>query len=810
MRSKIIAGKIMILPKSCVRILLCLLLTVVSVSAQSLVLDEAMNASNWHGTNGARVGKTVFLSGDGHTGNGLEMELWRRGRSFTPLTLTLTHTNWSNYSTLRIRTFTDEPFEMPLEIRLLDGACRSDGVREKPCRPSMPIGSPGWNEVVIKLEQQPGVDFTTVQTLTIHAPDPWLRNSAPQTSRIRFHLAEIKLLGANDTSSLPSPEPLPLIPEPPPLRVDLNRYLPAHPPVERFHLVGPHDFKPIMLPLKDGGVLFDPASRSNWLARIHDQVAEQQPRQGLRNDSPSVIVLVVQHQEAGGDNSQRMAAFQPWLRNRYATIGDLNSRWGTRFSNFEEVGWPQDRRSASQRDACIFMQQTITKLVQDAVATIRRHAPRTYIIGDVHGTGGLFRLDPYTLQREAGWSHFAFWFDSPGAGDCREFAEGGMQRSLISTLASRINRRLWDCAFIWSSPERDLSGRAARWQDAVFSRNLWLLSAAGMDGVTDIYKATPRVEPVLRQTRPFWRILGSSRPVTKLGIVHSASSWLMNPGTWYHEERLYQNFWSAGWQPAVIYEETFRDFPKAMADYNMLALGSATHLPNWLQDSLLTWVEQGGTLFCSEPPGLFDPWGKRLARLLWETFGIDAARNEADDDESGRTPPRWHINTAQLKPGCTVLASDTKGEPLALRTRYGRGEIVMTLVPFERVDELAGNAGANSPTKTFRDQWLALLNERVKREIESPERNLYLDWRPCDDPRTFFSVAINLSPYVPVKTQVIAHGAYSRVLNLSADGGANPVPCERTQSITSFPLELPPGGGAVLMLERAGKPARRR
>jgi hypothetical protein len=48
------------------------------------------------------------------------------------------------------------------------------------------------------------------------------------------------------------------------------------------------------------------------------------------------------------------------------------------------------------------------------------------------------------------------------------------------------------------------------------------------------------------------------------------------------------------------------------------------------------------------------------------------------------------------------------------------------------------------------------------------------------------------------------------VLNLSADGGANPVPCERTESITSFPLELPPGGGAVLMLERAGKPPRRR
>jgi len=110
--------------------------------------------------------------------------------------------------------------------------------------------------------------------------------------------------------------------------------------------------------------------------------------------------------------------------------------------------------------------------------------------------------------------------------------------------------------------------------------------------------------------------------------------------------------------------------------------------------------------------------------------------------------------------------------------------------------------------KPLRDYWPWKLHERVKREIESPERNLHLDWRPTENPRTFFAVAINLSPYVPVKTAVTASGQFGRVLNLSGDGGASPLPRETTEVSTTFPLELPPGGGAVLMLEKSS--ARRR
>ncbi|MBI5394712.1 MAG: hypothetical protein HZA91_05370 [Verrucomicrobia bacterium] len=754
-----------------------------------------MKASNWHGTNGARVGKTVFLSGDGHTGSGMEMELPLAGADSPLLTLPLTHTNWSNYTFLRIRTFTDQPFEMPLHVTLYDGHVSFD-------YPEMPVGAPGWNEFLIRPQYFGKTDLTQVRVISIK--DCPREVPLSEMPRGHFYLAEVKLIGTNDTSGLLPPAPRPPAANPSQLRVDLGRYFPAHLPVDKFRIfIRSHDVLDISLGLADE-ILFDPVTRSNFIAGIETQAAT------LRTQTNTLgIAFVVEEPRSTDSTLLRLSAFQSWLTNAYFTIGDLNGRWGTKLSRIEDVTWPTPERPAHYRDSITFLQNAVSRVTHDAVAAARRGAPRAYILGgpvpefNEHGRADVRHFDYYTLQRNSGWSHYVF--GSSGCGDSREFLAGAPDRALVSTLASLIKRRLWAVSFLskWSLPENWLTGRAARWRDQVASRNLWLLLAAGMDGVFG--EPDAQLDAAVRQIQPLWKVFGGSRPITRLGIIRSSSSRLMYREVEAfvpEEDRIFATFWGASWQPAVIYEETFHDFPKAMADYNVLALGSATHLPNWLQDSLLAWVETGGTLLCSEPPGLFDPWGKRLARLLWETVGIDTADR--------RTLGGWHINTAQLKPSCVILASDAKGEPLALRTRYGRGEIVMTLVPFERVDDLASAQAGSAPARTFRDEWLALLNERVKREIESPERNLYLDWRPCDDPRTFFSVAINLSPYAPVKTQVIAHGAYSRVLNLSADGGANPVPCERTESITSFPLELPPGGGAVLMLERAGKVPRRR
>jgi hypothetical protein len=647
----------------------------------------------------------------------------------------------------------------------------------------MPVGAPGWNDFHVGIGSSALIHPARIQALSIS--DCPRGAPLPEKQRGRFYLAEMRLVGTNDATALPPPaSPAPAA-APPPLRVDLGRYFPAHLPVERFRFADKSSLWMQTLRWTDE-TLFNPASRSNYIAGIQARAA-QLSTQTNKCD----ILFTVEAALPPGESAPRLDAFRSWLTNTYATIGDLNGRWDSKFAHVGEVAWPNDRQPARWRDAVAFWQDAVTQATRDAVAAARRGAPRAYIIGlpqvELEEEAGRNQVDHYSIQRKAGWSHYSHCAAS--LGDSREFPLGAPDRALISTLAAQINRRLWAIPFFftWHAPETHLQDRATRWRDEVASRNLWLLLAAGMDGMV-VQKPVPQLEAALRPTQPLWKIFGGSRPVTRLGVIRSASSRLLNPKARKEERRFFESFWVHGWQPAMICEEMFRDFPAAIGDYNVLALGGATHLPGGLQESLLGWLNDGGTLLCSEPPGLFDPWGRRLARLLWETLGIDDVPRDSDG--------RWRLDATRLKPGSVLMASDPSGRPLAVRAKCGRGEILVTLDPFFTVSAL-------------RDYWPQVLVERVQREIESPERNLHLDWRPTGHARTFFSVAINLSPYLPAKTQVIARGAYNRVLNLSADGGANPVPCVKTASLTSFPLELPPGGGAVLMLEMASAGRRR-
>ncbi|MCX6911149.1 MAG: hypothetical protein NTY01_24340, partial [Verrucomicrobia bacterium] len=542
----------------------------------------------------------------------------------------------------------------------------------------------------------------------------------------------------------------------------------------------------LALPLTDE-ILFESAARTNFARGVESQAAALKSQTNLVGISFSVSVPSV----ASG-SPLKLVAFRSWLTNTYATVGDLNGRWDAKLKRFDDAAWPDASQPAAWRDAVTFWQESVTRTLRETMQAGRRGTPRAYLLMQLERLAGeAWRerpLDTYAIQRTVGCSHYSL---ADGGGDSREFSGGGETRALVSTLATQINRRLWADSFDWSAPEgRWLCGPAARWLDAVATRNLWLQLAAGKDGVS-VPAVVPALEETARQIKPLWPVFVTTRPVSpKLGVVCSASSRLMNAAAEREESWFFENFWGRGWQPAVIYEEMFRDYPKALGDYNVLALGGATHLPNWLQDALLAWVENGGTLLCSGPPGFFEPWGRRLARLMWEVFGVDDARSESQN-----AAWRWRVDAARLKEGCVIMASDDAGAPLAIRTAHGRGEIVVSLAPFGEV-------------KPLRDYWPWKLHERVKREIESPERNLYLDWRPTEHPRTFFAVAINLSPYAPVKTAVTVSGQFGRVLNLSADGGASALPRETTEVSTTFPLELPPGGGAVLILAKSS--ARRR
>lgn len=749
----------------------CLSLAV--ASAQELALDEAMKAQNWTCTGRARVGGTAFVSVGNKSAIALRMVLPLGGDGPRWATLALAHANWSGFTALRIRALAEGAFETPLDLSLTDQTGRRFVVAQP-----LALGAPGWNDFDIDLSTAGPLDLTRLRSLAIGLDRPRDIDSG-DTRQARFHLAGIWLLTNVPPAEIMEQPGLQPVPQ---LRVSLGQMFPQNLVVEKFRIaVGTNQLAQIALSLSND-VLLGSSARTNFVRGIESQAAVLKAQTNLIGISFTISVPPM-----AASSPLKLQAFHSWLTNTYATVGDLNGRWNTKLKRFDDVVWPSTGQTAAWRDAVAFWQESVTRTLREAMQAARRGAPRAYLLARLDRLAGeAWRerpLDYYSIQRTVGCSHYSL---ADGGGDSREFPGGGETRALASTLAVQINRRLWADSFDWSAPEgRWLRGPASRWLDTVASRNLWLQLAAGKDGVS-VPATAPALEETARQIKPLWPVFAVTRRTSpKLGVVCSASSRLMNAASEWEERRFFESFWGGGWQPAVIYEEMFRDYPKALADYNVLALGGATHLPNWLQDALLAWVENGGTLLCSGPPGLFDPWGRRLARLMWETLGIDEARLERR-----AASWRWRVDVSRLKSGCVIMASDDAGEPLAVRAQRGRGEIVVSLAPFGEVKQL-------------RDYWPWKLHDRVKREIESPERNLYLDWRPTENPRTFFAVAINLSPYVPVKTFVIANDRFSRVLNLSADGGANPLPRELTELSTTFPLELPPGGGAVLMLEKS-------
>jgi hypothetical protein len=754
-------------------IILCfMILFSLSASGQTFILDEAVKAQNWNGSGRARVGGTAFVSVGNKGAIALRVVLPLGGDGPRWATLALTHTNWSGFATLRIRALAEGAFESPLDLALTDQA----GRRFIAAQP-LALGAPGWNDFDVNLSAAGPLDLSRLRSLAIGLDQPrGLDGGEPRQAR--FHLAEIQLLAkAMPAEPVERPAPQPV----PELRVSLGQIFPQNLIIPKFYIAaGPNLLARLALPLTDA-VLFESAARTNFARGIEAQAAAFKNQTNLVGISFSVSLP-----PATTSSPLKLHAFRGWLTNTYATVGDLNGRWDAKLGRFDDVRWPDAGQTAAWRDAVTFWQESVTRTLRDTMQAARRGSPRAYLVMRLEpAADAAWRerpLDAYAIQRTVGCSHFSL---ADGGGDSREFLGGGETRALVSTLAAQINRRLWADSFNWSAPEgRWLRGPAARWLDAIATRNLWLQLAAGKDGVS-LPEAVPALEETARQIKPLWPIFVTTRPVgLKLGVLRSASSRLMNPAAASEESRFFEMLWAGGWQPAVVYEETFRDYPKALGNYNVLALGGATHLPSWLQDALLAWVENGGTLLCSGPPGLFDPWGRRLARLMWEVFGVDEARLE-----NQATSWRWRMDTARLKTSSVIIASDDAGAPRAIRAQHGRGEIVVSLAPFGEVKQL-------------RDYWPWKLHDRVKRQIESPERSLYLDWRPTEHPRMFFAVAINLSPYVPVKTFVIANDRFSRVLNLSADGGATPLPRETTELSTSFPLELPPGGGAMLMLER--------
>ena len=234
-------------------------------------------------------------------------------------------------------------------------------------------------------------------------------------------------------------------------------------------------------------------------------------------------------------------------------------------------------------------------------------------------------------------------------------------------------------------------------------------------------------------------------------------------------------------------------------DYRVIILGQA-HVQDGLQDRLLAWVKNGGTLMMGGGAGAYNKFGRYSGKILKETLGlteveydpkkaaeigvIRSAGREIDLKKQAKY--FWYSKGKALKAGVKVLGTYTDGSPALLSASYGKGRVYTSLFPFGWNEEV---------TAVFMD-WL-------KEVIPLPEAT-------CDEPLVEpvlrqdkegnrYLCIINVNWDKAVQPLFVLDGKYTNLVDLGLGSGI-PVATKVRQGMTTFTRNLDPGEGTILWL----------
>jgi len=128
------------------------------------------------------------------------------------------------------------------------------------------------------------------------------------------------------------------------------------------------------------------------LAMWFDKVYEDYEDAFLRLPDGSVPVCIMEEQgygiwntRTGGASEADVAAFRDWLRKKYGSIEEVNRKWGTAYSDFEEITPtlscqpPFNEWSKALEDWDDFRSLLVNKAIGDAVRIIRERHPEVIV-----------------------------------------------------------------------------------------------------------------------------------------------------------------------------------------------------------------------------------------------------------------------------------------------------------------------------------------------------------------------------------------------------------------------------------------------
>ena len=504
----------------------------------------------------------------------------------------------------------------------------------------------------------------------------------------------------------------------------------------------------------------------------------------------------------GGYSVQARAAWKEWLKIEYGIIEQLNAKWGAAYAAFDGVAPPDDLTPpppvdsrtrhpvAAHHDFCRFRAESHTRFYADLLDALHEGDPVHAVMSQFCGfapdrkEAGLDYLD---MVDRAEWDIYGT-HDWPGH-------RPAVQCLYAASMNRYAKRPHWEDELIWSQWER--KGTPERVMRAANERNLWRQIAYGKRGIIlfnlanewahtkphnwnnsilnveanyEIPRYSTGIFPVIERKVHAIKDLIFDTELTHQGLAilrPTTSSYAAAPNHTTRREATALAGWllARHWMPLFVPEECILDDREDLTQLRALIAPYATHVMAGLEERLLDWIKQGGTLICSGPFALFDEIGAPRGKLMEATLGIERLCFDSE---------------------ANVWARADEANERMLERELGRGRIWLSL-------DCVGIA--KRPEAIERPIQAAIpVHPLACTAVNKLELILRNNGRG-----EHFLFATNLDPRNRVDTTVLLPGRAGKVMDLCVEGGVE-VPVERTELSTRIPLHLGPGKGVALGL----------
>jgi hypothetical protein len=514
--------------------------------------------------------------------------------------------------------------------------------------------------------------------------------------------------------------------------------------------------------------------------------------------------------------------FRRYLQKKFGSIEALNAAWKSQHKNLDEIQFPPERFHGPEpartglveglfRGSPGPLYYEFMRWVKDSYAEWLAYCYQTIKKADpTHPIAVSPSYGPFDSYASNGHDLF-LWADKPVCDVLAHEVGGTMQEVYLYSVKRLTGRTTGNNEWIWNEDENvmDSPEHVVR---AAGNRNLWRAiawgrSAVTLYGPTDTYGGGQYNNWMVHESAyHIMRLCGGVIETTRRRLRSMEDIWLDAPvvepqiamlkpsasilcqQAWQLNESVMQNFhenlYRRNHHYAHVPEEYVLTGKDDLAPYKVLLLPWATHFPPGLNEKLLAWVKNGGTLICSGIAGGFTPYGETDGSLMKEIFGV--TDHQVWYDEGLGNDWTWMVNVSGLKPGVKCLDDRTYGQTLL--APYGKGRALMVL----RLKDL--NVGGPATPHLYR-----LLDEFAPRRAWAEGAPIEMVLR--EKGNQLFVVLINPSPLNFATVTIHLAEKFRTAVDRGIEHGF-PVPLRAAGKHQRFDLTLAPGEGTVVVLRK--------